>query len=131
MSFRSQKARLDLGLRRVLQGCFAYSTANPPVPVSLGPLSGYGANEPGGANTIPKLWVYSSADPIATVQGAGYFSNGLTLGMRVGDIIFVIDNNLARMYPSFVTAVTPTAGAPAVAGTGSATINSTTTLLAD
>jgi hypothetical protein len=51
--------------------------------------------------------------------------------MRLTDIVFVIDNNLMRMYPSFVSAVTPTAGAPAVAGTGSATINSTTTLLAD
>lgn len=109
----------------------AYATSNPPVPVSVGPLAGFNANEPGAGKTIPKLWVYSSADPIATVQAAGYFTNGLTLGMRVGDIVFVIDNNLVRMYPSFVTAVTPTAGAPAVAGTGSATINSTTTLLAD
>lgn len=108
----------------------AYSTANPPVPVSIGPLAGFNANEPGGTYTTPKLWVYSSADPIATVQGAAYFSNGLTLGMRLGDIVFVIDNNLSKMYPSFVTAVTPTAGAPAVAGTGSATINSTTTLTA-
>lgn len=108
----------------------AYSVNNPPVPASLGPLSGYGANEPGAGQTIPKLWVYSSPDPIATVQGAAYFSNGLTLGMRANDIVFVIDNTLARMYPSFVTVVTPTAGAPAVAGTGSATINSTTTLTA-
>jgi hypothetical protein len=109
----------------------AYSTSNPPVPVSWGPLAGFNANEPGGTNTTPKLWVYSSADPIATVQGAAYFSNGLTLGMRVGDIVFVVDNNLVRMYPSFVVSVLATAGAPAVAGTGSATINSTTTLLAD
>lgn len=108
----------------------AYSVNNPPVPVSSGPLAGYGANEPGAGQTIPKIWVYSSADPIATVQGAGYFTNGLTLGMRVNDIVFVIDNNLARMYPSFVTVVTPTPGAPAVAGTGTATVNSTTTLTA-
>jgi hypothetical protein len=108
----------------------AYNTANPPVPVSDGPLAGYGANEPGAGQTIPKIWVYSSADAIATVQGAAYFSNGLTLGMRLNDVVFVIDNNLARMYPSFVTVVTPTAGAPAVAGTGSATINSGTTLTA-
>lgn len=108
----------------------AYAVSNPPVPVSSGPLAGFNANEPGAGKTIPKLWVYSSADPIATVQAAGYFTNGLTLGMRVGDIVHVIDNNLARMYPSFVTVVTPTAGAPAVAGTGSATINSTTTLTA-
>lgn len=108
----------------------AYNTSNPPVPVSSGPLAGYGANEPGVGQTIPKLWVYSSADPIATVQAAGYFSNGLALGMRVNDIVHVIDNNLARMYPSFVTVVTPTPGASPVAGTGSATINSTTTLTA-
>ena len=109
----------------------AYSTANPPCRTTAGPIAGLNANEPGGTNTIPAIWVYSSADPIATVQGAGYFSNGLTLGMRVSDIVFVIDNNLARMYPSFVTAVTPTPGASPVAGTGTATINSTTTLLAD
>jgi hypothetical protein len=109
----------------------AYATTNPPVKVSQGPLTTTNANEPGGTNTIPQIWVYSSADPIATVQGAGYFSNGLTLGMKVSDIVFVIDNNLLRFYPSFVTATTATAGAPTVAGTGSATINSTTTLTAD
>lgn len=108
----------------------AYNVNNPPVPVSMGPLAGFNANEPGAGQTIPKIWVYSSADPIATVQAAGYFTNGLTLGMRKNDIVFVIDNNLVHMYPSFVTAVTPTAGAPAVAGTGSATINSTATLTA-
>lgn len=109
----------------------AYSTTNPPCRTTSGPIAGINANEPGGTNTIPAIWVYASADPIATVQGAAYFSNGLSLGMRVGDIVFVYDNNLSRMYMEFVTAVTATAGAPTVAGTGSATVNSTTTVMAD
>jgi len=49
------------------------------------------------------VWKYTSADPIATVVGAGYFTNGV--GMRLYDIVWVIDSTLGRMYPTFVSAV--------------------------
>lgn len=107
----------------------AYNTANPPVKVTTGILAKVNTTE---ATTVGgDIWVYKSADAIATVQAAGYFSNGLQLGMAVDDIVFVFDTNLGRMYPSFITAVTPTPGASPAAGTGTATINNTTTLLAD
>lgn len=42
----------------------------------------------------PNLWLYSSADPHATVDASGYFTNGYSLGMRDGDQILVVDTNL-------------------------------------
>ncbi len=41
-----------------------------------------------------KLWYYESADPIATVNTSGYFTNGYKLGLRVGDTVIVRDTNV-------------------------------------
>ena len=60
----------------------AYDTANPPR-VKVAGVSG-----------SPNWWEYESADPHATVDASGYFTNGYTLGMRDGDQILVIDTNL-------------------------------------
>ena len=57
----------------------AYATTNPPRLVI--PSIGSG----------PQLWIYTSADDDATVNGAGYFTDGVTLGMRVGDHVLVTD----------------------------------------
>lgn len=59
----------------------------------------------GGIDGGGNIWRYASADPIATVVGAGYISSGGKVGMKVNDLVFVIDTNLGRMYPCFVTAV--------------------------
>ena len=61
----------------------AYSTLNPPMKISQGPLD----------DTIggPTLWAYRSVDAIATVLGAGYFTNGRDLGMEVGDLVYTFD----------------------------------------
>jgi hypothetical protein len=46
---------------------------------------------PVGGGVIPRLFVYQTAsDADATIVGAGYFSDGVTKGMRVGDIVDVI-----------------------------------------
>lgn len=46
---------------------------------------------PVGGGVIPRLFVYqTAADADATVVGAGYFSDGVTKGMRVGDLVDVI-----------------------------------------
>ena len=37
----------------------------------------------------PRIWVYSSADPIADINTEGYF-NEATRHLRVNDIIFVL-----------------------------------------
>lgn len=56
----------------------AYATTNPPAKVvgSIGNRS---------------FWHYSSADDDATVNGAGYITNALELGMKVGDLVYVFD----------------------------------------
>lgn len=105
----------------------AYSPNNPPCMIGAGTLTGVNSTE---APSAPRLWAYASADPIATVQGAAYFSNGIQLGMQVNDIVHVIDTNLQRLYLTFVLALTPIAAATNAykgAGQGSATLNSTTT----
>jgi len=46
---------------------------------------------PVGGGVIPRLFVYQTAsDADATIVGAGYFSDGVTKGMRVGDLVDVI-----------------------------------------
>lgn len=57
----------------------AYSTQNPPMLF---------ANGVGGAS---RFWIYKSPDPIATVNTAGYFTDGATLGLKVTDLMIVID----------------------------------------
>lgn len=57
----------------------AYSTSTPPRLL---------IDSVGGS---PSVWLYSSADAKATVDGSGYFTNGYALGMRDGDLCFVYD----------------------------------------
>ncbi len=54
-----------------------------------------------------RLWTYSSADPIATVNTAGYF-NGASDLLTVRDIIFVVDT--ATPTTSIVSVLTNAAG---------------------
>ena len=61
----------------------AYSTDNPPALVFQVPSGGV------------KVWLYASADPHATVDASGYFTNGYALGMRANDQVIVVDTNLA------------------------------------
>jgi hypothetical protein len=109
----------------------AYNPNNPPLQIGSGALTSFNSTE---APSAPKYWLYASADPIATVQGAAYFANGIQLGMQVNDPVDVIDTNLQRRYTCFVLAVTPVAANNAAtntafkgSGLGSATLNSTTT----
>lgn len=39
----------------------------------------------------PREWVYVSADAAATVDGSGYFTDGVALGMKQNDYIYVSD----------------------------------------
>ena len=56
----------------------AYSTSTPPVKV-WGTIAG------------PSGWYYTSDDVKTDVDDAGYFTNGHDLGMRVGDIVYLIE----------------------------------------
>lgn len=80
----------------------AYSTSNPPK-LSAQPIAG------------PRLWIYTSTDVSTDVDDAGYFTNGYLLGMRVGDVVHVIetDNSYAHTVHS-VTVANATTGAVTV-----------------
>jgi len=56
-----------------------------------------------------QVWQYDSADALTTVQGSGYFSNGVELGMRVGDIVDVSVAGALKTPRQYVSAVTATA----------------------
>lgn len=60
----------------------AYSTSNPPILLtqSVGGLAG-------------KTWLYRSTDAAATVDAANYITNGGSLGMAIGDLVYVIDTD--------------------------------------
>lgn len=75
----------------------AYSTDTPPVML---------IDRIGGGMAV---FGYSSADAIATVIGAGYITNGESLGMAVGDLVHVYDTATPMMYTCYVSAVSTTA----------------------
>lgn len=60
----------------------AYATSNPPVLMTQALGGGAG-----------KIWLYRSTDAAATVDAANYITNGGSLGMAVGDLVFVIDTD--------------------------------------
>lgn len=59
----------------------AYTAANLSL-TSKGPLTGPG-----------KVWFYVSTDPSGDVDAAGYFTDGVTRGMEVGDVVHVVDSD--------------------------------------
>lgn len=67
----------------------AYVVTNPPVRKTEYPLTSFGSSQGAGGAT----WKYASTDAIATVQGAGYFSDAAARGMQVGDIVEVHQTN--------------------------------------
>lgn len=79
----------------------AYSTSNPPQLIGQG-IGGNG-----------KCWLYKSADAIADVDAAGYFTNAGDLGISTGDEITIIDttNGLTSKGKVTVTAGAGTATA--------------------
>jgi len=61
------------------------------------------------------IWSYVSADTLAVVSAADYFSNGDALGMQVGDIVFVTVSGTGATSLTYVTSVT-SGGAASVSG---------------
>ena len=79
----------------------AYSVSNPPQ--LLVPAIG----------ARPAIWSYKSADDDGTVNGASYFTNGVTLGMKVGDIVFVYDTTTPKSSGHYVASVSGAAATTA------------------
>ena len=40
------------------------------------------------------IWLYRSADAFATVKAANYFSDAFAKGVKVRDLIYIIDTNI-------------------------------------
>lgn len=76
----------------------AYSTSNPPILLTQG-------------ITGQKIWTYSSTDAVTAVRVSGYFTNGWDLGMRAGDLVYVLDNDASPITGSlcWVTSATSSA----------------------
>ena len=64
----------------------AYAVTNPPK-LLVSALAGTGAS----------LWTYSSTDGATDVDASGYITNAKGLGMRAGDIVFVLDSNASPL----------------------------------
>ncbi len=77
----------------------AYSTSNPPCLISQG-IGGFW-----------RTWVYKSTDAVTAVRVSGYFTDGWKLGMRAGDVIFVVDTDASpiTMQVAIVTSATASA----------------------
>ncbi len=39
----------------------------------------------------PQMWAYHDGDPKEDINGADYFTNGVELGMKVGDCLYSFD----------------------------------------
>ena len=63
------------------------------------------------------IWVYKSADGMALVGAADYFSNGYDLGMKVGDQIIVVNTTTSGVTVCTVTVVTEDGAASISGGT--------------
>lgn len=50
-------------------------------------------------------WWYRTTDPIATVLGAGYFSDGVKRGMKLGGLLFVFNTSTNTIYKCVISAV--------------------------
>lgn len=66
---------------------------------------------------LPRVFIYrnADADSNATLVGSGFFSDGVTKGMRVGDLVDAIDTGTAKYKRYQITSVSgdaATASAP-------------------
>lgn len=87
----------------------ASSVANPPINL----VRGVGNTVNGAGNVLGSslqttnpfsggngLWYYSSSDGSTVLQAAGYFSDGLSLGMRNGDVLISVSQSSLGTSPT-------------------------------
>lgn len=103
----------------------ASSVANPPRAMiqSVG-----GSVNTTGLTTAPNapgaqgggLWFYSSTDPVATVLGTDYFSDGKNLGMKPGDVVIGVSfTSAGSSVITYMGAITGVSTSGASLSTGS------------
>ncbi len=86
-----------------------YSTSNPPALITQRVGASAGA-----------IWWYTSVDAIAVVRFTGYFTNGDALGMKVGDMVIVVDNDASPVAMQICIVSDVTAGGQADLSDGTA-----------
>lgn len=69
-----------------------------------------------GVGSYPTVWVYKSADDDGTVNGANYISNASDLGMKVNDIVLVIDTTTPKVSLHSVSAISAAGAATLIFG---------------
>lgn len=72
----------------------AYSTATPPALLVEGGINGKACN----------IWSYFTTDTPATMDSANYFTNGVSLGMKVGDVILAVNTSTFQVQILVVSA---------------------------
>lgn len=65
-----------------------------------------------------QLWVYSSADAVATVVAQDYITNPVDIGMQVNDLVIIIDTATPLISFSRVKTVSAVAATGALLSTG-------------
>lgn len=61
----------------------AYSTSNPPAAISQQLTRGTTVI----TDNKPQMWLYNSTNLTTDMTAAGFFSDGVSLGMRPGDVV--------------------------------------------
>ena len=70
-----------------------------------------------------RIWLYKSADSLATAAATGYFTNGDDLGMVVGDLVLVINSTTGAANLVPVTVVVSGGAATIGGGTQELTVS--------
>lgn len=87
----------------------ASSVANPPICIlpGLSPTLNASGNVVGSSlqTTAPfaggnSIWRYTSSDASTLLQGPGYFTDGLALGMKIGDLMINVRQSSLGTSPS-------------------------------
>lgn len=92
-----------------------YATSNPPA-LMFAAFGGVG----------PSVWQYKSTDASTAVDAAGYIANAGSLGMKVGDLVFVTDSDASPIIVTTHVVTAITSGAADLSDLG-ATVGSTNT----
>ncbi len=51
----------------------------------------------------PRIWVYYNSDAETSVDASGYFTDGYSLGMRDGDVLYYYKTDTKVWYAATVT----------------------------
>lgn len=98
------------------------SVANPPILLvrGVGQINNASGNVLGSSlQTTTKLnggsglWYYASSDGSTVLQGAGYFSDGVSLGMRNGDVLISVSQSSLGTSPTCAISVLMTTNSTA------------------